>query len=248
MPTTLITRPSASDAADAAADALVATLRGAVAAHGVASVAFSGGSTPGPMFRALAASDLDWSDVHVFQVDERIAADGDPDRNLTGLRSVLLGPARVPDSNVHIMPVDVFFSTDLSTENENGRATAAQQGALADYSSALTRVCGGVLDVVHLGLGDDGHTASLVPDDPVLDVRDRDVAVTHPYKGHRRMTLTFEVLDRARLVLWLVAGASKVAVLPELLAGSELIPAGRVRAADAVVFCDAAAAAAVPSD
>ena len=238
MPTTLITRPTAAEAAIAAAGALAATLRGAVAARGIASVAFSGGSTPGPMFDALAAADLDWSAIQVFQVDERIVAAGDPDRNLTQLRSLLLEPAHVPTDNIHVLPVDAYLAVDPS-----GRATALQR-----YCAVLATTCDGILDVVHLGLGDDGHTASLVPRDPVLDIVGVGAAGTGPYNGHSRLTLTYDALNRARLVLWLVAGASKEAVLPRLLKGDDSIPAGRVRAADAVVFCDDAAASGVTSD
>ena len=109
--------------------------------------------------------------------------------------------------------------------------------AAARYAATLPRT----FDLVHLGLGDDGHTASLVPGDPVLDVADRDVAVTQPYAGHRRMTLTYPVLDRADEVLWLVAGAAKTEPLARLRAGDAEIPAGRVRAPRQVLLADRAA-------
>jgi len=95
---------------------------------------------------------------------------------------------------------------------------------------------------VHLGLGPDGHTASLVPGDPVLEVTDALVAVTQPYQGHRRMTLTYPALARADQLLWLVTGADKREPLAKLLAGDESIPAGRVVAARSVVMADQAAA------
>lgn len=188
-----------------------------------ASLAVSGGSSPGPMFEQLAASAVDWSRVDVLQVDERIAPDGDPARNLTGLRA-RLGPDVLPDPQLHPMPV--------------GSATPAE-----DYQRLLEQVVGSpsVLDVVHLGLGDDGHTASLVPGDEALGVTDADVAVTGDYRGHRRVTLTFAALDRARLVVWLVTGTDKVGPLQALLAGEESIPAGRVRTARSIIVCDAAA-------
>jgi len=176
------------------------------------------------MLRALTLEDVPWDRVDLFQVDERVAPDGAADRNLTALRESLPAPARV-----HPMPV------------ERGDLEAAAKR----YAETLASVAGSppVLDLVHLGLGDDGHTASLVPGDPVLDVRDREVAISGPYQGRRRMTLTYPALDRARQVLWLVTGEGKAAMLARLHAGDAAIPAGRVRAARATVFADHAAAA-----
>lgn len=176
------------------------------------------------MLRALAREDVPWARVHLLQVDERVAPDGDPDRNLTALRESFTAPARL-----HPMPVE-FDDLDA---------------AAARYDDTLTSVAGSppVLDLVHLGLGGDGHTASLVPGDPVLDVGDRDVAVTGPYQGRRRMTLTYPALDRARQVLWLVTGGDKAAMLARLCDGDRTIPAGRVGASQAVVFADRGAAA-----
>jgi 6-phosphogluconolactonase/glucosamine-6-phosphate isomerase/deaminase len=176
------------------------------------------------MLRALAREDVPWDQVHLLQVDERVAPDGDPDRNLIALHESLPAPARV-----HPMPVEL---DDLDA-------------AARRYADILTSVAGSPpeLDLVHLGLGGDGHTASLVPGDPVLDVGDRDVAITGPYQGRRRMTLTYPALDRARQVVWLVTGEDKAAMLARLCDGDATIPAGRVRAARAAVFADHAAAA-----
>ncbi len=176
------------------------------------------------MLRALTLEDVPWDRVDLLQVDERVAPDGDDDRNLTALRESLPAPARV-----HPMPVE---RDDL-------------EAAAKRYAETLASVAGSppVLDLVHLGLGDDGHTASLVPGDPVLDVRDREVAISGPYQGRRRMTLTYPALDRARQVLWLVTGEGKAAMLARLHAGDAAIPAGRVRAVRAAVFADHAAAA-----
>lgn len=169
------------------------------------SLALSGGKTPWPVFELLARTDLEWDRVDVYQVDERVAPAGDPARNLTGLTRALL--EHVP-SVVHPMPV---HEQDLE--------------AAADvYATELPES----LDIVHLGLGDDGHTASLVPGDPVLDVVDRDVAVTRPYHGYRRMTLTLPVLQQARCVVWIVAGVDKAPMIERLLAADPTIPAGRV--------------------
>ncbi len=181
------------------------------------------------MLRALAGEDVPWDSVHVLQIDERVAPGGDRDRNLTDLREGLLSRAPLAPEQVHAMPVEL---NDL-------------QAAAARYAETLKKVAGSppVLDLAHLGLGPDGHTASLVPGDPVLDVSDAEVAITGPYQGRRRMTLTYRVLNRARQLLWLVTGEGKAAMLARLRNGDGSIPAGRVRADRAVVFADRAAAA-----
>ncbi len=216
-------------AAERAAEVIAADAREAVAARGRFVMAVSGGHTPWVMLRALAGRDVPWKGVHVVQVDERVAPAGDPDRNLTHLRESLLSHAPLPPDQIHAMPVE---SPDL-------------EAAAAAYARTLESVSGAppVLDLAHLGLGPDGHTASLVPGDPVLSVTDRDVAVTGVYMGRRRMTLTYPVLDRARRVLWLVTGAEKAPVFPRLTRGDPSIPAGRVRREAALVLADRAAAA-----
>jgi 6-phosphogluconolactonase len=203
--------------------------RQAVASRGRFAFAVSGGRTPWQMLRALSAEDVPWREVHVFQADERVASAGDPDRNLTHLRESLLGRVPLPPANLHAMPVE---QPDLAA-------------AVGSYARELRSVTGtpAVLDVVHLGLGPDGHTASLVPGDPVLEVMDADVATTGLYAGRSRMTLTFPALDRARRILWVITGAEKAPVLPRLLAGDRVIPAGRVRADRAVALADVAASA-----
>jgi 6-phosphogluconolactonase len=190
----------------------------AVAAHGRFVLAVSGGKTPWVMLRCLAAEDLPWGSTAVYQVDERIAPDGHADRNLTHLRESL---ADAP-AEVHAMEVDV---PDV-------------EAAAAAYAAELPER----FDLVHLGLGDDGHTASLVPGDPVLDVADRAVAVTGDYRGRRRMTLTYPGLARADRLLWLVTGADKAGPLARLLACDPSIPAGRVRGTESLVVADRAAA------
>jgi 6-phosphogluconolactonase len=223
--------PDADAAAQRAAAWIARQAREAVAARGRFALAVSGGRTPWLMLRALAAEDVPWREVQVFQVDERVAPAGDPDRNLTRLRESLLGHVPLPSGNLHAMPVE---------EPDLAAACAAYARGLADATGVPA-----VLDVVHLGLGSDGHTASLVPGDPVLEERGADVALSGPYAGRRRMTLTYPVLDRARHVLWLVTGADKAPMLPRLLAGDRAIPAGRVRADHALALADRDAAASV---
>ncbi len=214
--------------ARAAARLIASDARAAVAVRGRFTLAVSGGHTPWRMLRLLANEDVPWSSVHVFQVDERVAPAGDPDRNLTHLQASLLGAVKLPPTQLHPMPVE---EADLAA-------------AAAGYARTLDSIAGtpAVLDLVHLGLGPDGHTASLVPGDKSLDVTAADVVLSGPYQGRLRMTLTFPVLDRARKVLWLVTGGDKVQMLAKLRAGDRSIPAGRVRSDRAVVLADAAAA------
>jgi 6-phosphogluconolactonase len=220
--------PDADAAARAGAKFIAAQAREAVAARGRFVMAVSGGHVPWQMFHMLASETMPWENVHVVQVDERVAPAGDQDRNLTHLRESLLSQVPLPPEQVHAMPVE-----------ENDLETAA-----ASYASLLRQIAGSppVLDLVHLGLGPDGHTASLVPGDPVLNVTDRDVAVTGVYQKRRRMTLTYPILNRARCILWLVNGPEKAEVLQRLLTGDQSIPAGRVRQDAGVVFADRAAA------
>lgn len=215
----LVVLPDADAVARRGAAVIAAAARAAVAELGAFALAVSGGRTPLAMFAQLGAEDVPWDRTGLWQVDERLAPEGDPDRNLTGLLAALPPAAR---GTVRPMPV-----TDADVE----RAAVA-------YAEELPAP----FDLVHLGLGDDGHTASLVPGDPALEVTDRDVVVTGEYRGRRRMTLTLPVLDRARLVLWLVTGSDKAEVLPLLLDGDPAIPAGRVRAEHQLVVADDAAA------
>lgn len=211
-----------------AARVMAAAARAAVAARGRFVVALSGGATPWQMLRALAEEDVPWAEMHLVQVDERIASAGDPDRNLTHLRASLPGWAPLPPEQIHAMPVE---DADL-------------EAAAVSYARTLCKIAGkpAVLDLAHLGLGADGHTASLVPGDRVLEVTDRDVAVTGLYQKRRRMTLTYPVLNRSRRILWLVTGAGKAAMLALLRQGDGSIPAGRVRQEQAMVLADRAAA------
>lgn len=215
-------------AAKGAAHIVALAARDAVARRGQFAVAFSGGQTPWLMLRALADEDVPWDKVHIFQTDERVAPAGDPGRNLTHIRESLLDHAAVPLGQVHAMPVQ----------------EPSLDAAAAQYARALESVAGSPpeLDLIHLGLGGDGHTASLVPGDPVLDIANADAAATKAYQGHRRMTLTYPILNRARRILWLVTGSGKARILARLRDGDASIPAGRVRRDTALIVADQAAA------
>jgi 6-phosphogluconolactonase len=199
----------------------------AIAARGSFILAVSGGHTPWIMLRRLADASVPWRAVHIVQVDERVAPAGHPDRNLTHLRESLLDHAPLPPDQLYAMPVE---SPDL-------------EAAAAQYAGTLRAIAGEfpILDVVHLGLGPDGHTASLVPGDPVLDVDDADVSLTDLYQGRRRMTLTYPILNRARRVLWVVSGSDKAGMVNRLLDGDRGIPAGRVSGERALLLADSAA-------
>ena len=218
----------ASHVARKAAEMIAEDARAAAAARGTFVVAVSGGHTPWQMLRLLASENVPWEKVRVVQVDERVAPDGDPDRNLTHLRESLLDTAPLRPEQIYPMPVE---SSDLN-------------GAAAQYAKTLEKIAGkpAVLDLIHLGLGPDGHTASLVPGDPVLGVTDSDVGLTGVYLGRRRMTLTYPIINRARRILWLITGADKAAMFPRLRKGENSIPAGRVRQESALILVDRAAA------
>jgi len=203
------------DLVECAAEIFEDLLRTALDSKSRASLAVSGGSTPWPVLERLAEVDLDWRRLDVFQVDERVAPAGDSDRNLTNLTRSFTD--RVP-VELHPMPVE---ARDLD------------KGAFRYAWSLPTPI-----DVVHLGLGADGHTASLVPGDPVLSETSRKVALTDTYSGRRRMTLTYSAINRAGAIVWLVSGASKREALARLLAGDRDIPAGMISDDNAIVVTD----------
>ncbi len=216
--------PDDNAVATAAAGIIAAEARSAVAARGRFVVAFSGGRTPWIMLKALADAEVPWHGVHLVQVDERIAPVGHKDRNLTHIRESLLDRVPIPVAQVHVMPVE---------EADLGAAAAA-------YQQTLNSIAGkpAILDLIHLGLGPDGHTASLVPGDPVLEIAIADVATTGIYQGRQRMTLTYPILNNARRILWLVTGAEKIEMLARLRQADPTIPAGRVRQDCALVLAD----------
>jgi 6-phosphogluconolactonase len=203
------------------AELLAEAARQAVAGRGRAELAVSGGSDPWPMFSQFEDLFEDWNKAEIFQVDERVAPAGDDQRNLTHLiESLSIGA----QGSIRPMPV-----------------TAEDLEAAADsYAAALPER----LDLAHLGIGPDGHTASLVPGDPVLEVTDKRVAVTSgEYQGVRRMTLTYPELEQTRQLLWVVTGESKVDALKKLIAQDPSTPSGRMRpSGDSLILADRAAA------
>ena len=233
--------PDADAVARRAAGFIADAARAAASANGRFVFAVSGGRTPWLMLRALVREEVPWQAVEIVQVDERVAPEGHPDRNLTRLRESLRRHAPIRSGQnaplrpgqIHAMPVE---AADLDA-------------AAREYGETLRRLTGpsGRLDLAHLGLGPDGHTASLIPGAPELEIRDAPVAVTGVYQGRRRMTLTFPVLDGARRILWVVTGDDKREMLVRLRDGDAAIPAGRVASGNAVVMADRAAAALLES-
>lgn len=219
--------------ARAAAKYIAAEATAAVSSRGRFVIAVSGGHTPWIMLRVLATEELPWGHVHVVQVDERVAPAGHADRNLTHLLDSLLAHSPIRPVQIHAMPVE---APDL-------------EAAVARYALTLRNVAGSppILDLVHLGLGPDGHTASLVPGDPVLKITDADVALTGEYQHRRRMTLTYPIIHRARRILWLATGREKASMLNRLRRGDLSIPAGKVPQERAVIFADQAATEGVPA-
>lgn len=215
------------EAAQSAARVMAEHIMMAIASRGHACIAVSGGHTPWAMLENLSRRDLPWPKLHVFQVDERECSIQSKDRNFKKIKAIL-----PKESQLYPMPVE-----------------SSDDGAM-QYSRELSRILGRErrLDVVHLGLGADGHTASLVPGDPVLEVMDRDVAWTQPYEGHRRMTLTYPLLNRARFLFWLVTGGDKSDALNRLVAGDPGIPATAIRAKSREVITDKEAAKTLPGN
>jgi 6-phosphogluconolactonase len=211
-----------------AASIIAEEARKAVGLCGRFIFAVSGGKTPWKMLRALADEDVPWEGIHVLQVDERLAPEGHPDRNMTRLRESLTG-------NTPILPERIYA---MQVEDKDPEAAAAS------YARTIREIAGSpaIINLVHLGLGSDGHTASLIPGDPVLRVTNRDVATTGIYQGRYRLTLTYPIINRAMKILWLVTGSEKMNMLKRLLDGDLSIPAGHISQKHAMMLADRDAA------
>jgi 6-phosphogluconolactonase len=214
--------------AQQAASVIAEEARRSVSLRGCFIMAVSGGKTPWKMLRALAGQDVPWEEMHILQVDERIAPEGDADRNLTHLLESLSAQVPLLRERIHAMPVD-----------EKDPEMAASH-----YARTINSIAGSpaIIDLVHLGLGPDGHTASLIPGDTVLDVTDKDVSTTGIYLGRKRLTLTFPVINRARMILWLITGREKNEMLQRLLENDQSIPAGRISQEHSLILADKEAA------
>ncbi len=224
----LLILPDAEAVAVEAANRIEAALSASVAARGRFALAVSGGSTPWSMFAELGRRPLPWGAVDLFQVDERVAPLGSEERNLTQLESILNASPELASVRTHPMPVDAH-DLDMSC-----RAYSQLLWDLLGYPPEF--------DLVHLGLGADGHTASLFPDDPALRVDELDVSLTRIHAGWRRMTLTLGAINASRQILWVVTGESKAEALAALVEGTQPLPANRIRRGAACILADRAAA------
>jgi len=216
----VVVHPDPQTASETTAREIAAVVRSAVEQGGVANIALSGGNTATSMLAALSRQEVPWARVHVYQVDERVAPDGDANRNATALTAELLDAVPLPSGNIHLLPVT---ATNLDD-------------AASAFGARLPR-----FDVVHLGMGNDGHTASWPPGDPVIEVRHQPIAVVGPFNGHLRMTVTPAVTSPSHLIVFLIVGVSKREPLAAMLAGDPAIPASHVPRERTVVHVDRAA-------
>lgn len=219
---------SANEVAKEAAAYIADRIRENLTKKGFFTMAISGGRTPWEMIKELAQEDLPWEKVFLFQVDERIAPDGHQDRNLTQLFNTIQGTKMM--TRLNIFPMQVI-AEDLDH--------ACQE--YADHIKKITE--SGKLDLIHLGIGTDGHTASLIPGDDVLEVQDKNVALTSsPYQGRNRMTLTYPLINQAEKILWIITGEEKAEMLERLLQQDPKIPAGKISQSQAIILTEESAA------
>lgn len=216
------------EVAEKAAQYIEEKIRTAILTKGSFTMAISGGKTPWQMLKILAKAKLRWEKVFLFQVDERVAPDGNEERNLTQLFKSIEGSGIM--TRINVFPMHVI-SENLEEETKA-------------YAEVIQKIAeNGELDLIHLGMGADGHTASLIPGDKVCEVIDSDIAMTHsPYQGRLRMTMTYPLINRAKEILWLVTGEEKAEMLQLLLRQDSIIPAGKVNPVHATIFADQAAA------
>jgi 6-phosphogluconolactonase len=171
------------------------------------SIALSGGSTPQPLYAALAQVDLPWHQIHIFWGDERYVAATHPDSNYGMTKRVWLDLVPIPAANVHPMPTNLA-DPQLAAEEYDRQI-------IADFGLEAGSIP--VFDIILLGMGDDGHTASLFPHTAALTVVDRLVTVGDK-DGEPRLTFTFSPINQARSIIFLVSGSSKQTVLAKVFA------------------------------
>ena len=247
--TTLVTldvSPDAAAVAKKAAEHFAATVKQAVAARGMARVAISGGSTPKRMFAVLSEepflSDLPWDKLHLYWVDERCVPPSDPESNYGVTKELLLDKVPLPASQVYRMEGELDPQEASSRYEALIRNTFKLEGAETP-----------VFDLVQLGMGDDGHTASLFPHTEGIDELGRIAFANHvPQKNTWRITLSWPVIIAAREVVFLIEGAAKTEVLARVLTGPkdlETLPSQLIRPANGklLFLLDTAAAAKLPS-
>ena len=181
-----------------AATLVVAEIHRAITDRGIFTIALSGGSTPKPLYAALAQQPLPWEKIHCFWGDERYVPVDHPDSNQGMTRQIWLNHVPIPPENIHPMP------TDSGNPEEDATVHDAHLQAFFQVSPPIFPT----FDLILLGLGDDGHTASLFPHTDSLTVHDRSITVGNK-DGQPRLTFTVPLINQARSILFLVAGANK---------------------------------------
>ena len=240
MPAEIIVLPTAAAVAEALADRTATALRAALDREPRATLCLTGGSTPEPAYRRLAQADLDWDRVHLFWTDERCVPVGDPDSNAGMATRSLIEPAGIPDSNVH------RFRGELGRDE----AAAAMEAEFETFFGAN----GVRLDVLHVGMGSDGHIASLFPGQATLDERERRAVPATAPDGmavSERVSLTLPVLNAAALAFFAVTGEGKREAFSAVLDAEpgDGPPAARLNAAgDLVWLVDRALAQGIGTD
>jgi len=181
---------------------VVDRIQEAIRQRGQCTIALAGGNTPKPLYEAIARQDLSWEHLHVFWGDERYVAPDHPDSNQGMARRAWLDQIPIPATNIHPMPT-ATGNPIVDAQDYEAQLRNFFQVTAPDFPQ---------LDIVLLGMGDDGHTASLFPHTPALKVGDRLITVGH--KGEeRRLTFTLPLINHSRCVIFLVAGANKQAAL-----------------------------------
>jgi 6-phosphogluconolactonase len=233
MTPTIEILPSLPALIDRAYAKTIAVIEAALADRPYCSLVLSGGSTPKPLYESLAAAELPWERIHLFWGDERYVPATDADSNYGMTRSVWIDRCAIPAANVHPM---TMAESPIA-------AAAAYEAHLAEFFGLDRAGAGPEFDLMLLGMGDDGHTASLFPHTPALAVTDRWVTVGEK-SGQPRITLTWPVINRSRQILFLVAGANKRPALAQVWAeqgDAQTYPSRLIQSENLTWLLDAAA-------